>query len=282
MDDRDRYPPARGDEAELFRLYNDELMRTVSHAVGYSTPQIVEDACSFAWAKFLQCQPDRDGNWRGWLFRTAQREVWVLEGRAREHRTLGNEEWEQDLVLAAKSMRQPDPYELRLTVNEVFEVLDHLPERLQRIALLRALGMRHRDISELTGDSRARVGQLISRANDHIEGLLDERALGQRDMPRRAQRLEQLELRPPEWLTDRIGRPPSRGRKTVSQSSATRRAWRRAALAIDDYRAAGGLRPAADGREVNHDEQLERLRALAAVAVAELAQVREVRRRCER
>src|SRR5687768_12511510 len=100
MDDRHRYPSARGDETELFRLYNDELLRSISQSVGYTTPQVVEDACSFAWAKFLQCQPDRDKNWRGWLFRTAQREVWVLEGRLREQRPLGDE-WQQERLLAA-------------------------------------------------------------------------------------------------------------------------------------------------------------------------------------
>jgi DNA-directed RNA polymerase specialized sigma24 family protein len=276
MDDRDRCPPARGDEAELFRLYNDELMRTVSHAVGYSTPQIVEDACSFAWAKFLQVQPDRDKNWRGWLFRTAQREVWVLEGRLRDHWPLG-EAGEEERMLAASTLGRPDPYEIRLAVNEAFEILEHLPERLQRIALLRALGMRHKDISELTGDSPVRVGQLIVRANDHIYGVLDERAHQQRQLPQRAQRLEQLERRPPSWLTERIGRPPSRGRRNISQS-ATRRAWRRAALALDDFRAAGGF------GEVSRDQpdKLQQLRELADTAVADLKRVRQIGRGCER
>src|SRR4051794_6703209 len=153
MDDRHRLPPARGDEAELFCDYNDELMRIVGQAVGYSTPQVIEDACSFAWAQFLQHQPDRDQNWRGWLFRTAQREAWRLNARSREAGSLSGEAVEEDRSLAASTAGRPDPFETQLDVSDAFEVLEHVPQRLRRIALLRALGMRHKDISELTGDS---------------------------------------------------------------------------------------------------------------------------------
>jgi hypothetical protein len=59
----------RGDEDELFRAYNHVLMRLIGAAVRVSAEQTVEDACAFAWAKFLESQPDRDHNWKGWLFR---------------------------------------------------------------------------------------------------------------------------------------------------------------------------------------------------------------------
>src|SRR5919202_3848100 len=100
MADQHRYPPARGDEAELFRDYNDELMRTVARTVGWSTPQVIEDACSFAWMKFMQCQPDRRMNWRGWMFRTAQRKAWELEAEQREIRSLDEDAHEQDRTFA--------------------------------------------------------------------------------------------------------------------------------------------------------------------------------------
>src|SRR4051794_37482455 len=72
-------PAARGDEAELFEAYSHELIRAVAGAVIKTTPQVIEDACAFAWAQFIEHQPDRDRNWRGWLFRTAQREAWRLQ-----------------------------------------------------------------------------------------------------------------------------------------------------------------------------------------------------------
>src|SRR3954447_24884187 len=67
---------ARGDEAELFRSYNPQLVRMVT-AQG-AGPDVAEDACSFAWTQFMTHQPDRDRNWQGWMFKTAQREAWRL------------------------------------------------------------------------------------------------------------------------------------------------------------------------------------------------------------
>src|SRR5215203_5630793 len=91
MADQHRYPPAQGDEAELFRDFNDKLMGTVGAAVSWSTPQVIEDACAFAWAKFMQCQPDRAKNWKGWLVTTAKREAWQQAGRLSEFTHLEEE-----------------------------------------------------------------------------------------------------------------------------------------------------------------------------------------------
>jgi DNA-directed RNA polymerase specialized sigma24 family protein len=79
MADSTAYPPAHGDEAQLYRDFNDDLMRSIARSVKHTRPDTVEDACSFAWAKFLQCQPSREDNWRGWLFRTAQYQAWAIE-----------------------------------------------------------------------------------------------------------------------------------------------------------------------------------------------------------
>jgi DNA-directed RNA polymerase specialized sigma24 family protein len=79
MADHDSRPPARGDEAELFRAFNHELVRSLARSVRVSSPQVIEDACAFAWAQFMERQPERDRNWRGWLFRVAQRESWRLD-----------------------------------------------------------------------------------------------------------------------------------------------------------------------------------------------------------
>jgi DNA-directed RNA polymerase specialized sigma24 family protein len=265
MADQHRYPPAHGDEAELFRAFNDKLMRTVGVAVGWGNPQGVEDACAFAWAKFLQCQPDRAKNWRGWLVTTAKREAWQQAGRVREFSHLDEEELE---YAAAQSRAfEHDPYQTHLDVEDAFAVLDHLPERLRRIALLRALGMRQKDIGELTGDSPTRVGQLITRANAHIYEVLEERSRESEDLPPRARRLTELEQRPPRWLVERIGRPPRAVRRNVNLSE-TRRAWRRAALALDDLRQVAGPDFDTSGRPV--EPELADLQARAARAIEEL------------
>ena len=79
----------RGDEAELFRAYNERLPTQISGSVRTTTTHVVEDSCAFAWAKFLENQPDRNDNWQGWLFRTAQRQAWLLERRRADQRSVG-------------------------------------------------------------------------------------------------------------------------------------------------------------------------------------------------
>ena len=53
-----------------------------------SSLETTDDACGFAWLQFLREQPDRDQNWRGWLYRVAQRDAWrlnALDWKERDH-----------------------------------------------------------------------------------------------------------------------------------------------------------------------------------------------------
>jgi hypothetical protein len=241
MDDRP-FPPAQGDEAELFRTFNRDLQRHVPSLVRVSSPQVVEDACAFAWAQFMQHQPDRKRSWRSWLVRVAERESWRLEKETRstELRGLGEDSrpWEPiDLR---------NQYEIHDGLDDAVSVLERLPDRLRRIAMLRALGLQHHEIGDITGDSPVRVAQLVSRANVKICEVLAERSALSPETAPRARRLWELEDKQPDWLTDRIGRVPVVNRRSAGQPVA-RRAWRRAAIAFDDYRNAIGPRRFDDG-----------------------------------
>lgn len=229
---------ARGDEAELFRAFNPELMRDIAHALYGTSPDVVEDACSFAWSQFLLHQPDRDRNWQGWLFRTAQREGWRIAREGREAQPLRTSD-EERLTEFVDVADPRDPHAINERVNDAFSILEQLPPRLQRIAMLRALGLRHNEIGELTGDSKTKVAQLVGRANLEIYDILAERDHHERESSPRAERLWQLEHEQPKWLVDQLGRLPSRSRKSVSNSTRLR-AWRRAALALDDLRELAG------------------------------------------
>src|SRR3954453_15564521 len=134
MADRDSRPPADGDEAELFRAFNHELVQSVARSVRVSSPQVIEDACAFAWAEFLERQPDRDRNWKGWLFRVAQRESWRLESEA-QHLPTRDVEYEPGAWVAVDQREQ---YAIGDDVEDAFSILERLPPRLQRIAMLRA------------------------------------------------------------------------------------------------------------------------------------------------
>jgi RNA polymerase sigma factor (sigma-70 family) len=233
----DEYKPQQGDEAQLFELYNDQLMRRVARVVRTS-PDIIEDACSIAWAQFLRHQPDRNREWRAWLFRTAQREAWILDGKRREMGPF--EDDSGDGAWIPEPTDRHDAFTERDELEAAVDVIAKLPPRLRRIAFLRATGHRYSEIQEITGDSRTRVSQLIRRANDHIREALQELEAAQVTLPPRAERLRELESSPPKWLTREIGRPPrARGGR---QGYATQLlSWRRAALAIEDYRQLTGF-----------------------------------------
>jgi RNA polymerase sigma factor (sigma-70 family) len=226
------YKPQQGDEAELFERYNAQLMRRVS-AVVRTSPEIIEDACSIAWAHFLRHQPDRNREWRAWLFRTAQREAWILDGKRRETKPLDHDGEDGHRIAEPSDPR--DAFTERDELEAAVEVIGQLPPRLRRIAFLRATGHRYKEIQEITGDSQTRVSQLIRRANDHIRDALQELEAAEVALPPKAVRLRELESDPPDWLTRQIGEPPhGRGGR---EGYATRLlGWRRAALAIEDYR----------------------------------------------
>ena len=210
-------------------------MRTVGRSVSTS-PEIIEDACSLAWAQFLAHQPDRTRHWKGWLFRTAQREARRLNRQRYEALGIAGGEGPPERGFTRERADPKDRHDERLSLNAAVEVLEQLPPRLRRVAFMRAAGMRYREIGEITGDSERRVSQLVISANSRIYEVLGRMRDAERDLPPRARRLQSLENAPPAWLTAEIDRPPrSHDRRVASAKRLLM--WRRAALAIDDFRA---------------------------------------------
>jgi hypothetical protein len=107
-----------------------------------------------------------------------------------------------------------------------------------------------------------------------IGDILAERIHAERPSSPRAERLWQLERHPPDWLAARIGKP-CRTNKSESHAAA-RREWRRAAIALDDYRTAAGTEAfdAIDG-EPPADQGLRRLHSVAVKSVAALERLRD-------
>jgi DNA-directed RNA polymerase specialized sigma24 family protein len=153
MADWDCAPLARGDEADLFNAFNGELVGRVAAAVAHTSEQTVEDACAFAWAQFLTKQPERGENWRGWLFRTAQREAWKIERRLLREwprgEALGLTEYAKRFVSVDETAAVED-------FMEVVAVLRELPPRMRSVVALRGLGHSRAEIVEMTGTRRRR------------------------------------------------------------------------------------------------------------------------------
>src|SRR5690349_9706757 len=69
----------RGDEADLYLEHNHALVKALTRSVRGGAPRDLEDAAAFAWIQFYRNQLE----WKGWLFRTAQREAWRLNALRR-------------------------------------------------------------------------------------------------------------------------------------------------------------------------------------------------------
>jgi DNA-directed RNA polymerase specialized sigma24 family protein len=223
--------PQRGDEAELFASFNDQLVRRVRRAAPWASLENVEDGCAIAWMTFLRNQPDRAANWRGWLVTVAKHEVYGLEKR---HRDLSlDEEIATSEGELERYQPQSSPQFRHLELAERLDVLNRVPKRRRDAALLRAIGLSYAEIGQVLGLSYTRTDKLLSEANAYMRADLESRESVHperlRTPSRRVDQLRALEDDPPRWLEQLIGPPPRNG-------AAVRLEWRRAALALDDYR----------------------------------------------
>jgi DNA-directed RNA polymerase specialized sigma24 family protein len=200
----------------------------VRHLVTTS-PDIVDDACNYAWMEFIRCQPDRDRNWRAWLVTTAQREAWKLDGKERGH--VGFEVDGSREGLAREPSEPRDVVAIRAELRFALEVFATVPERRREAKALWVTGFKYTEIQEQLGLTYTRVNHLMSEANKAIQTERHRAASLDPEGPPRARRLRELESNPPAWLRAVIGRPPG-----MTRSAEALLLWRRAALAIDDYR----------------------------------------------
>jgi predicted DNA-binding protein (UPF0251 family) len=147
-------------------------------------------------------QPDRDRNWRGWLFRTAQREAWRLNALDRRER--------ECVDFSGKVQEAPDPadhHEQRLEFQAALEELRKLPPRLQQVVLVNSQVYKQADVAEIHGVSRPRVAQLLVEAALKVAALNEERRAAERPVAvPRAARLRELEQDPPPWLAGQSAR----------------------------------------------------------------------------
>src|SRR3954453_1981363 len=225
------WPRPHGDEAELFRQFHATLRRIVNSRVNTS-PDIVEEACAFAWQAFMRYQPDRNRAWRAWMVVTAEREAW------RQHRIevghLARLDARDDEVIV-EPLDPRDVYAEREALREVLDLLAQVPEARRSAKGLHVTGFTYAEIAELLGISHTRVNHYIDDANAIMREMHARSAPEQVPRTPRAVRLRQLEHSPPDWLLAAIGRIPG-----SVMGPEVKLLWRRAALALDDYRRIAG------------------------------------------
>ena len=263
--------PLRGDEEELFRDFNRPFIRTVQWLTN-APPEIVHDACGFAWQQFICHQPDRDRNWRSWLITTAEREAWRLRGIEAGHLSLSVREGRE---LADWDVPDPrDELAIRARLREALSALAEVPKRRRDLKALQITGFSYEEICAMRGLSYTRVNAILNEANKILREQQGREARVAAEVSPRAARLHELEDRPPEWLRAAIGRRPG-----LAQDPRAILAWRRAALALDDYRRDYG-RGLGDVPLGNRPRNPEAARAfdLASSAIRRVAESRQPRR----
>jgi len=140
-------PPARGDEAELYRRHHHDLHRAVAHAVN-APRELIEDACQTAWTILLRTQPDRHAIF-AWLRVVAIHEAYRLSARDRRHARLerlhaDDGDW-RDVIA------DPRALEDALEALEALRTLAALPRRQREDLTMKIAGYSCEEIRNLTG-----------------------------------------------------------------------------------------------------------------------------------
>lgn len=241
--------PQQGDEHDLFVRYADRLRKYVSRVVR-TTPEIVDDACAFAWMKLVTNQPQRETVFP-WLCAVARHKALDLHDMTR--RMVGVD----PTLLAETYAAGQDRVETKQSMLELEERLSGLNERQRTMVFLHAAGWRYEEIAEEYGVSRSRVNAVLADAREKFRAM-DLREIEPNGL--RARRLRAIEDSPPPYIVASIGPQPRVKHRTGGQELL--REWKRLVLQIEDYRSAKGItdRVLPLGRE-GTGMRFERLRA---------------------
>ena len=231
-------PPQQGDEQALFERYERRLRVATRLAVNTS-PDIVDDACAFAWMALITHQPRRETVFP-YLKTIARNEALRLDGLARALKPIAGElEHDEEHPIGARvPAARHRTAEASQQILELKERLAVLPEREREAVFLSAAGWRYTDVAERLGISTTRVNQLVSRASLRMREM--DIAEHVATSPR-GKRLQEVEQSPPAYIVASIGSPPANYRRRGGRGD-DRREWRRLVLAIEDYRDARGIK----------------------------------------
>jgi RNA polymerase sigma factor (sigma-70 family) len=161
----------RGDEEALYRAHHSRLLCLIAHDVS-ARPQVIEDACAFAWAELLARQPDRTSI-VGWLRVVARREAIRL---ARHDRVT--------VSMTALEI-SPPPRRARSTSCATGSASDHcealealaalagLPDRKRVFLALKVAGYSYEEIAAQLGVSYTNVNRHLVRARSAVRAARD-------------------------------------------------------------------------------------------------------------
>jgi RNA polymerase sigma factor (sigma-70 family) len=147
----------QGDEDQLFHTHARRLRSIVRMKVN-TTDENIEDACAYAWMQLVRCQPCRDTVF-AWLRTVAVNEAIRLHRKQHACPTCDIDGLEHP---ALRDLRC-DP-EAQDELIDALDALASLRDRQRLILGLYALGLRHKEIAEVTGHTMRSVGRQMVRA----------------------------------------------------------------------------------------------------------------------
>lgn len=164
-------PMPHGDEEALYRAHHKRLLRLIARDVP-ARPQVIEDACGFAWAELLARQPERTSI-VGWLRIVARREAIRLA--------------QCDRLTVLMSAIDPDGLTdhgrsttcRRATVSDHAEALDalallaSLPERKRTFLTAKIAGYSYDEIASELDVSWLTVNRQLVRARAAVREACD-------------------------------------------------------------------------------------------------------------
>jgi RNA polymerase sigma factor (sigma-70 family) len=155
---------------ELFARYHDVIRKHVQGVVNTSAEN-VEDACMFAWTKFLSVEHDQIRDACSWLATVAIHEAFKLDRRARRTSPLVTKDGE--VVDIADLYDELQRGRLLADAGDVVKAAG-LSARQAQILGLQVAGFTYEEISAQTGDSRRTIERQILRARHKLAEALSE------------------------------------------------------------------------------------------------------------
>lgn len=140
------------DEASLYETFNRRLVRKVSSRVKAS-PEIVEDACAFAWSQFMRYQPSRDRAWRSWLITHRGAGSLAAPGIDAGHRPLEFKKETGEWLAYEPADPHVDRAEQHAEAHEALSVLATVSERRRHAKELQVAGLNYDEIARALGIS---------------------------------------------------------------------------------------------------------------------------------
>jgi len=176
-------PDPHGDEEALYRAQHKRLLGLIARDVR-ARPQVIEDACAYAWAELLARQPERTSI-VGWLRVVARREAIRLAQCDRATVSMSAIDSDAFRHPARSTSCPTSDADEQCAVREALVLLAELPERKRTFLALKVAGFSYDEIAAELCVSWLTVNRQLVRARAAIRQARDGDQSGAEDVSER-------------------------------------------------------------------------------------------------